>query len=468
MNKINKLSTLTLCVNVVFALFVFYIHEFIIDAIKHNIVINIVISLLMISGMIFASLSAIKIKINYSRWQRGIAPGNGIDSQLSLKIFGKSLTSITSTTGKKRDELVTMWVEVTEWRGRILEYLSGTLIGLGLLGTFIGLMGTMGSISGVLGAATGDNSNAMVEAISTPLGSMSGAFSASLMGLMSSLFVGLLAMLVERLNADYVENIKTWIYSQPETTDSESFYDDADGVSLSEQNIRASLSKMGEFCEQTKQFITQLDNKVESFNQKMAKTASLMVDEVAKVHGVSTAVGTLGKTILDSHQTLATQVTAMSQAVAVASQQFAETREALTNEIILNRQALLEIGQASNAGVERLINEALSNRSEILKLNKISSTLENQLEHYQVSLNKELLSLHHLLSDSGNVAKELGRGMQHLSESTLYNKNNIDKILSIQGITHDINLYALEEVMKTHHAVDRVLASENSEQGSGK
>lgn len=76
--------------------------------------------------------------------------------------------------------------------------LSGSLVGLGLVGTFIGLLQTLDELSGVfaaLGGGSGSDSDAMfstmIVKLQGPMQGMGTAFVASLYGLLGSLVIGL-------------------------------------------------------------------------------------------------------------------------------------------------------------------------------------------------------------------------------------------------------------------------------------
>lgn len=455
MIKVKKIAALTCVVNALFISFMIYISDFIIDAIGHNVAINITISMLLVGSIIFSVFSTIKINRTYTYWHKHVQNNEDIDENNSQRVFGERFKKIIETQGEKQEELISTWTEYTDWKARILEYLSGTLIGLGLLGTFIGLMGTMGSISGVLGASAGEGGNAMIEAISTPLGSMSGAFSASLMGLLSSLFVGLLGMLLDRLNSEFVESIKTWLYTRKDTLLSDQIFytQNSDIATLSQQALHEGLQKLNAFCAQTKDFMLQLDNKIDHFNLKVAKSFEVMVDEIKQLQSFSSNVNKLSDAVIVSHDGMKKELSGVVQHVLAFNNEFVSARDAIKQEIALNRQHLIEMSQASSLSMDSVINEALSNRNEILKLNKLSMSLEGQLERYQLNLNKDLLSLNNLLHDNTHMTTEINHTLKNLDENSLYNKGNIDKILSIQGINHDISIYSLEEIIKTKNTV---------------
>ena len=82
----------------------------------------------------------------------------------------------------------------------LIVYISGLLVFMGLIGTFIGLLHMVGAIGGIIGSlaksSTGATSGAFAEllgALEEPLKGMASGFASSLFGLFSSLVVGLMA-----------------------------------------------------------------------------------------------------------------------------------------------------------------------------------------------------------------------------------------------------------------------------------
>jgi hypothetical protein len=79
------------------------------------------------------------------------------------------------------------------------QFMSGMMVGLGLLGTFVGLLGALAEISKLIGAFSVVNSGdpaesirLLVERLTSPMQAMGVAFSASLFGVLGSLVMGVL------------------------------------------------------------------------------------------------------------------------------------------------------------------------------------------------------------------------------------------------------------------------------------
>lgn len=107
-------------------------------------------------------------------------------------------------------ELVKASTRLTR-RNALPQYLTGLLVGMGLLGTFIGLLATLNDISALIGSfADLDMGTAnpmevfrnMIERMKAPMLSMGIAFSASLFGLLGSIVLGLMMVGIRRFQGD--------------------------------------------------------------------------------------------------------------------------------------------------------------------------------------------------------------------------------------------------------------------------
>jgi hypothetical protein len=96
-------------------------------------------------------------------------------------------------------------------RNALPQYLTGLLVGMGLLGTFVGLLATLGDISILISSfAELDMTTAspllvfrtMIDRMKAPMQSMSIAFSASMFGLLGSIILGLMMVGIRRFQGD--------------------------------------------------------------------------------------------------------------------------------------------------------------------------------------------------------------------------------------------------------------------------
>ncbi|MBW6512779.1 MAG: hypothetical protein K0A93_11825 [Desulfuromonadaceae bacterium] len=111
-------------------------------------------------------------------------------------------------------------------RNALPQYLTGLLVGMGLLGTFIGLLATLNDISVLISSfADIDMQNAspllvfrtMIERMKAPMQSMGIAFSASMFGLLGSIILGLMMVGIRRLQGDIFSLLSSEVARHIET-----------------------------------------------------------------------------------------------------------------------------------------------------------------------------------------------------------------------------------------------------------
>lgn len=134
------------------------------------------------------------------------------------------LQMLVATGGRSisHQEQVAIEHELTNARSRLYrrnalpQYLSGLLVGMGLLGTFVGLLSTLSDIAILINSfADLDMATAspllvfrtMIERMKAPMQSMSIAFSASMFGLLGSIILGLMMLGIRRLQGDIISKL---------------------------------------------------------------------------------------------------------------------------------------------------------------------------------------------------------------------------------------------------------------------
>lgn len=99
----------------------------------------------------------------------------------------------------------------------LIVYLSGILVFMGLIGTFIGLLHMVASIGGIIGSLATNSSDstqtftALLGALQEPLKGMASGFAASLFGLFCSLVVGLLGRFAGQAAGVLKNEFKSWL-----------------------------------------------------------------------------------------------------------------------------------------------------------------------------------------------------------------------------------------------------------------
>ncbi|WP_440615718.1 MotA/TolQ/ExbB proton channel family protein [Cysteiniphilum sp. 6C5] len=219
MTKIKNFSALIIVMGALMIAFAVVDIKALIVVISHNTVINTLIVTGCFLAVLYAMYSAIQLRKQANLWQRELASDTPFADEKALKsIFGSRFYHLVASNGGALEALIEEWREYKSWSIKALEYMSATLIGLGLLGTFIGMMRTMSKVSDVLNMSSASN---ILNSLTAPLAGMSTAFSASLLGLLFSLIVGLFAIILARATTDFTQQIKAWMLDN-NMSDSES------------------------------------------------------------------------------------------------------------------------------------------------------------------------------------------------------------------------------------------------------
>ncbi|MGG7645398.1 hypothetical protein ACQ5SP_11375 [Rhodovulum sp. YNF3179] len=207
---------------------VLFILDFFLFALNANFFINFMILLVLGFGVVAGVLSAFHIDEEYAALRmlkRQIDSGDlrvealPEETHLAMavsKMLGETQalsTRVIRDTVRAEMDIIRAW-----FRQRLvfLQYLTGLLVSLGLLGTFIGLLRTLVSAGEILeqvGGGTGRESaeelnaafNDMVLSLQEPLSAMGTAFSSSMFGLVGSMTTGIMGLILARAAERYFE-----------------------------------------------------------------------------------------------------------------------------------------------------------------------------------------------------------------------------------------------------------------------
>jgi predicted nucleic acid-binding Zn-ribbon protein len=192
--------------------------EFILHAIHINPVLNLFIILVAVAGIALIIYNVYKVDWEYGKlmsFKARVDAGESMDALVLDKEYkgseiGKVLVSVASTKGRLTSRIEQETIERSladlhahlEAKTEFPQFLTGFMIALGLLGTFIGLLETLVStaalIDGFGKASQGADMDAsfihLVADLQKPLASMGTAFSASMFGLIGSLVLGFTLM----------------------------------------------------------------------------------------------------------------------------------------------------------------------------------------------------------------------------------------------------------------------------------
>ncbi|MFM0151229.1 hypothetical protein PQR05_03475 [Paraburkholderia sediminicola] len=187
------------------------------EVVSHNPVVNLLIIAVLLISIIYSMVAAwflFRGELQWTRLRTDLTTNEPLRG--ALRPLRGRIGELGHADAARRAVVIDALNESLEWRGRMLDYASGVLIGLGLLGTFVGLMHTMAGIKEAMAIVSSSggkaSATALIGGLTAPLAGMSTAFSASLLGLIGSLGVGALAQFVSRASSCWIESIREWAH----------------------------------------------------------------------------------------------------------------------------------------------------------------------------------------------------------------------------------------------------------------
>jgi uncharacterized protein involved in cysteine biosynthesis len=149
----------------------------------------------------------------------------------------------------QRNAMMSMVHDSINREKSLVHYITGVMILLGLIGTFIGLMEMVASVGGIVGglAKAGSGSDEAIKGVikdlEAPLTGMATGFSASLFGLLGSLVLGLVARFGQTATLVLKHDLEHWLtrISSLETPAQLSISSQSAGASNSVAALAASL-----------------------------------------------------------------------------------------------------------------------------------------------------------------------------------------------------------------------------------
>jgi hypothetical protein len=167
------------------------------------------------------------------------------------------------------------------------NFMSGMMVGMGLLGTFIGLLGALAEIGNLigsfsLGAGMADPVAAITELVArltAPMQAMGVAFSASLFGVLGSLIMGALMVAVRSASSDLVALVQSGTSLMLDITN-----EDSNSALPDFEPVTEALSALAEHSPLLRGLSVALDQSERRVRELMTGMGTLMAGMEASTH----------------------------------------------------------------------------------------------------------------------------------------------------------------------------------------
>ncbi len=116
-------------------------------------------------------------------------------------------------TQQEKEDLLAWMSDTFANQNKYNNFFIGTVLMIGLLGTFAGLLGAIGSMGGIVKSLSGSNVDIgkIMAGFAGPLGSMAVGFGSSLFGVISAILMSIKGYLLNKAQASLSEGVENWL-----------------------------------------------------------------------------------------------------------------------------------------------------------------------------------------------------------------------------------------------------------------
>lgn len=181
----------------------------------------------------------------------------------------------------------------------LVQYVTGILVFLGLIGTFVGLMVTLGSVGMIIGGIdlSGDGGAEAIQGLMTdlqiPLQGMATGFSSSLFGLITSLALGLMTRFSNQSSNIFRAGFETWLAGLASIGNESR----SEGANAPNQRLESQLSLMLRVARLSMVSNTKLVSSIDN----MAQKTQLLIDAQTNTEKSNFLVSKSVSDMIDSH-----------------------------------------------------------------------------------------------------------------------------------------------------------------------
>ena len=189
-------------------------------------------------------------------------------------------------------------------RNALPQYLTGLLVGMGLLGTFIGLLSTLTDIGALISSFADLDMKtvspivvfgAMIERMKAPMQSMSIAFSASMFGLLGSIILGLMMVGIRRLQGDIFSLLSSDTARHIETALSHGGFTAESGTAYTGDEYKVLIRIEERLAEAARLQQRKLSSEIDDFQKQRADMLRTLTEQTEASNNLRSELQQLGR-----------------------------------------------------------------------------------------------------------------------------------------------------------------------------
>lgn len=189
-------------------------------------------------------------------------------------------------------------------RNALPQYLTGLLVGMGLLGTFIGLLATLNDISVLISSFADLDMKSvdpilvfrtMIDRMKAPMQSMGIAFSASMFGLLGSIVLGLMMVGIRRLQGDIFSLLSSEVARHIEVALSYEGVSSGRGASLNGDEFKVLIRIEERLAEAARLHQRTISSEIDDFQKQRADMLRTLKEQIESSNNFRSELQQLGR-----------------------------------------------------------------------------------------------------------------------------------------------------------------------------
>lgn len=358
----------------------------------------------------------------------------------------------------------------------ISKMIPSTLIGLGLLGTFLGLtlaiFETKSALTGI------ENINTFSNALQNPIASMATAFWTSIFGVIGSLILNFINQSMIFHKDEFYNEIENYLDNEIFAKRAKTFNTIFEEFSVTVKTTMLTLTEemtvlfkngveelvnkinansldltnsaeaLKDYIDKFKSLVKSMDNTVENFNKPVDNFSNSVIDFINISESLESKFGKsfhkFDNTVKSIDNTMLLLGTNVKSSVEILS----DTVETLNNTIHKSSERVTEFIEKSNDNLSSSLNETLGEFSEVLTVNikDINESFKNSMDEVALGMNTSF------------------------SELKITNNRNIEQldklgaIIRKEGTATEERADRLTELINTINKINEIRENENFEQ----
>jgi hypothetical protein len=215
-------------------------------------------------------------KGDLSFYLRGIS--KVLPSNIAYKIKERAQNSMLLFTQQEKEEILSWIEEQFSNQNRYNNFFIGTVLMIGLLGTFSGLLGAIGSMAGIVMSLSGSDIDIgeIMAGFSGPLSSMAVGFGSSLFGVIAAILLSIKGYLLNRSQASVIDGVENWLNANT-----------VDSMEIEEEVLEKDeklIKKQPKFMDIFAQKMGELHKEIETLNKNNRSLQSALEKSLGFMH----------------------------------------------------------------------------------------------------------------------------------------------------------------------------------------